>query len=28
MVSRLFGIKRQAEAKTVNPSIAIGLNSD
>ena len=28
MVSRLFGIKRQAEAKTVNPSIAIGLNAD
>jgi len=28
MVSRFFGIKRQAEARTVNPSIAIGLNAD
>jgi hypothetical protein len=27
MVSRLFGIKRQAEARTVNPSLTFGLNA-
>jgi hypothetical protein len=27
MISRIFGIKRQAEARTVNPSLTFGLNA-